>query len=146
MKNRYKISSVFLCILLMMTTTLQFHHHDCHGSVFFTVSADKDVVIGAFNHVSLAQCIHSDTSDNHHAPVSKDPGKCSLHIDQSDISRFLIGYLSWIATAINDGCLSFLITHSIGKCESYNIDAYYLFRHISLIIRSSSIFRAPPSI
>lgn len=146
MKIRDKILSVFLSVLVLMTTTLQFHHHDCHGSVFFTVSIDKDIVIGSGNDVSVAECIHFHSPGKHHDPDCKGHGKCSLHIDQSDISRFTTGILPWIESLVYDIYIPLVISESIDSDVAYYVDEPFFLRHLQLIIRSSSIFRAPPVI
>ena len=94
MKACGKYLTLFLSVLVLLTTTLQFHHHDCHGSIFFPLSFEKDIVIDADDGiVALDDCPHHYKEGASHAPDCKGHKKCSMHIDQSDISRQYLTFL-----------------------------------------------------
>ena len=143
MKACGKYLTLFLSVLVLLTTTLQFHHHDCHGSIFFPLSFEKDIVIDADDGiVALDDCPHHYKEGASHAPDCKGHKKCSMHIDQSDISR---QYLPFLFFPVISNLYKLELKLYPGTIISgYMNDSGYFLRHLSLIIRASSIFRAPP--
>lgn len=123
-----KISGIFLVAIVVLTTTLQFHHHDCHGVVFFGQTCCEDNVIVAHHH---------------HAPDCKGHGRCSMHLGQTDIVK--------AGAVVADVHVNASADFRNGPtCDNTGIQFqeftdFHFLKHISLIIRSSSIFRAPPA-
>lgn len=141
----YKIFPLLLSVLVLLTTTLQFHHHDCHGSIYFTIPSEKDVVVN-FNdgHLSFNECHHHYMSNPEHEPDCYGH-KCSMHIDQPGKFRqqamqniLLIAVFDIFLNSNKKLELSEWIT------QVYSCDDSHSQRRLLQIIRSSSIFRAPP--
>lgn len=144
MKIYNKILTLFVSVLVMMTTTLQFHHHDCHGVAFFSLLQNNEVTLDASSGLlSLEKCHHKSESCSHHAPDCKGHGKCSLHIDQSDIFRST-AHLSLFPIETQTYDIEDSIAFPLTTFYSTVLNARYYLRHLSLIIKTSSIFRAPP--
>ena len=121
MKTCGKILTLLLSVLVLATTTLQFHHHDCHGTIYFSLLGEKDIVVDAHDGLICAtDCQHTIASATNHSPDCKGHNKCSIQCR-----------LEPVLYPIN----RFVETVSV---------SYHFLRHLSLIIKSSSIFRAPP--
>lgn len=144
MKIYNKILTLFVSILVMITTTLQFHHHDCHGVAFFSLLQNNEVILDASSGLlSLEKCHHNSESCHHHAPDCKGHGKCNLHIDHTDILRSTV-HLSLLPIEAQPHDIEDSIVFSLTTFYPTALNARYYLRHLSLIIRASSIFRAPP--
>lgn len=81
------IISTFFSMVLLLTSVAQYHHHDCSGNVFLTLTDhdDSELAIGSTHHcVDLC----SDTAHNvdpkshhrHHHHEDSESG-CSLHLN-----------------------------------------------------------------
>lgn len=143
MKTCCKILTLLLSVLVLATTTLQFHHHDCHGTIYFSLLGEKDIVVDAHDGLICAtDCHHTIASATNHSPDCKGHNKCSMHLDQTDVSRQSL--IQLLLPFISIQCRLEPVLYPINRFVETVSVSYHFLRHLSLIIKSSSIFRAPP--
>lgn len=136
MERLRQILAAIVSAVVVMTTVMQFHHHDGNGAIFIKLFADTEVVIGAGSPDVVLHCDHG-TSDNH-LPDDKD---CSMHFDKSILKE----YVHIVPTFDAVAPLPIVAEPAIASINiSFLVITTYFLRYIFLIINSSSIFRAPP--
>lgn len=79
---KYKIFRLFIAVMTIAVSFLQYHHHGCDGTIYFAVSGTEDIAIGATrNH--LAECSHDGCP--HGDNGSHSGGKCAMHMTSGEI-------------------------------------------------------------
>ncbi len=72
-----RISYIFTAITIVLASLLQFHHHDCNGSISIHITTLDDITLGS--NISLLNiCIHK---ENHrHQTDCNSVDDCAMHL------------------------------------------------------------------
>ncbi len=142
MQKAFKyILTVTVIMFTLLASVLQFHHHDCDGHIYLSLSTATEIALGDYDD-AIHECNHS-----HSRPHKCNGGtRCSMHISYQEIRKAInipktpLLTIGAIYEVIGDTLIS-------KTCASPNTDRNYLdiFKYVlKNLIYSSSIFRDPP--
>lgn len=126
----------------LLASVMQFHHHDCDGHIYLSLTAVTDIALGDNYDDAVHECNHS------HSRPHKCNGatRCSMHIGYQEIRKAInipktpLSTCGWIYEAVCH-TLVFKAYESPAADRNYPDIFKYLLKNI---IYTSSIFRAPP--
>lgn len=77
--------SVVISVVFLITSVLQFHHHDCDGNIYIHLTTFDDFIIGTSDHL-IEKCEHNHSS----VPDGHDDVECSMHLGDYKASEFSV--------------------------------------------------------
>ena len=80
------LTSIFMSLVIVTCTVVQFHHHDAQGNIYITLSVACQLELDSHGH--FCACHHSHDSGCHNSDRSEDPA-CSMHIDETPVCSSL---------------------------------------------------------
>lgn len=135
-----KLYCLLLAAVIVMTTAVQFHHHDCLGNIFIKLSTDTELIIGLHDcndgHI-IDTCQHDDCESSSH-----DDGECSLHFDHLEITKSLTIWQPFLRRCPLD--YEGIIKEPAFRLFLRLSDYRHGVRLIEQVISSCRCFRAPP--
>lgn len=143
MKNVTKNIIVrFSIFILLLSSVLQFHHHDSIGNICINLSVFYDLVL-EFSYSDNTNYSHECNQENHdHSHHSHNEDACSMHIAEYKISKECNIYAFNIyADIISDYVSAKLFSVDENNENTINYENYYPLKFLYYSVIS---FRAPP--
>lgn len=143
MKDRFlRYISMVITAVVVLTTVLQFHHHDCDGNIYIHLTTFDDLSLGHTHH-GIEHCTHDHDCGHNDC---EGESNCSMHLGAFTVSRqhdiTNIEYMPIPDWACFERATSEL---PIKECVSEQIYINDKTLITDRLIFQSALFRAPPA-
>ena len=85
MRKSIQNISIIISFVVLLTSVMQFHHHDCSGNICIHLTSFDDISNG-FNNSHSDNCHDCDDHNNGHHDT-EDRQECSMHIAEYKASK-----------------------------------------------------------